>query len=176
MGAGGPLAKWNTVIKHRLDDIEKWISEGMAEYSICKELGISTSTWYDAKKDYPELSELVLRARANAGSLLLNKQYQAASGQIITLKKQKVLRDGEVIDAEEEMYIPPNVQAAEFWGRHIMPGYVAPRSEGAGSVTVNVQLPQVQAEIAKLADKRKALEQELAAIDIDGEIGDPFTD
>ena len=165
---------WDFIIKDRLEDIEQWISEGVAEYSVCQKLGIHNATWIEQKKRHPELNELIIRARGATATLVLNSQMKAASGHSVKLLKQRVTKEGDVVDVYEEVYYPPNPQAAEFWARHIMPGYVAPRSEGAGSVTVNVQLPQVQAEIAKLAATRKQLEQELAAIDVDAEVGDPF--
>jgi hypothetical protein len=91
---------------------------------------------------------------------MLHKQYESASGHVVKLTKQKVTKDGDVIDAVEEIYIPPNVNAADFWGRHMMPGYIAPRSEGQ-AVTVTVQLPAVEAELLRISSERERLEREL---------------
>lgn len=168
-----PKSHWELTIKDRLPQIEKWISEGMAEYSICLELGVSNAVWFDTKNKHPELQESIMRGRRQAGSLVLNAQARAASGHTVRLLKQKVARDGTVYDTYEDVYYPPNPQAAEFWGRHIMPGYVAPRSDAASAVTVNVQLPQIQADIARLTQARQELERELAVIDVTPEPQEP---
>lgn len=152
-----------TRIWPRIEEIEDWISQGIAEYSICKKLGIAKDVWYRAKRDDKEFCDRVNRARGSAAELLLHKQYQAASGQVVTLKKDKVTKDGDIIPATEEIYIPPNVNAADFWARHMMPGYIAPRSEGQ-AVTVTVQLPAVEAELQRIAGERERLERELLAL------------
>ena len=159
----GRKSLYPTVIQTRLDEIEKWISEGVAEYTIIKALGISKNTWYQCKRDFREFNELIIRARGSAAELMLHKQYESASGHVVKLTKQKVTKDGDVIDAVEEIYIPPNVNAADFWGRHMMPGYIAPRSEGQ-AVTVTVQLPAVEAELQRISSERERLERELQAL------------
>lgn len=147
----------------RIDEIEDWISQGVAEYSIIKMLGIAKNTWYAAKRENKEFLNRINRARGSAAELLLHKQYQAASGHVVTLKKDKVTKDGDIIPATEEIYIPPNVNAADFWARHMMPGYIAPRSEGQ-AVTVTVQLPAVEAELQRISSERERLERELQAL------------
>ena len=155
-----------TVIKPRLKEIEGWLSEGAPEYAITKKLGISNQTWIEAKKKYTEFSDVVLRARFSAGSVMIGKQYSAACGQLIELKKQKVTKDGDVIDIKEEVYIPPNTNAADLWGRNMLPGYVQAKQDTGANVTVTVQLPAVQAELDRITADRARLEAELASIDM----------
>jgi len=162
----GRPESYPVVIKPYLNDIEKWLSEGTPEYSICKKLGVSNQTWIEAKKKYIEFSECVLRARRSAGSLMMGKQYSAACGQLVSLNKQKVTKDGEVIDIKEEVYIPPNTNAADLWGRNMLPDYIQAKQDSASNVTVTVQLPQVEAEVQRIASARLALEAELATIDL----------
>ena len=147
------------VIQPRLDDIYEWVSQGNTEKSICKSLGIHHSTWIRYKEQYKELSETITRARSAAGELLLNKQFAAACGQMVTLNKQKVTKDGDILDITEDMYVPPNVNAADFWSRHMYPDYKAPKSVDSGqNITVNFQLPQLEQDLAQIAEKRKSLE------------------
>lgn len=152
-----------TVVQPRLDDIYEWISQGCTEQSICKTLGIHHSTWIEYKDKYTELAEIITRARSAAGELVLNKQFQAACGQTITLNKQKVTKDGDVVDITEDVYVAPNVNAAEFWARHMMPEYKAPKSvEITNNTTNNFQLPEAKAKVEQLLTER----QKARAIDI----------
>ena len=156
-----------SVIEPRMEEICEWISEGIPEYEIMRKIGVSNDVWYKAKNAFPKFKEAILHARGHAGELLLGKQFSAACGQVIPLRKDKVLKDGSVVEAIEEVYIPPSVPSADFWGRHMMPGYIAPRAEG-GAVTIQVSLPTVESEIKKLSDERERLEEELKSIELDG--------
>lgn len=157
----GRPCKYESHVKPYLDDIYDWISQGMTEQSICKQLGIHPFTWIRYKQDNNDLSELITRARQAAGQLLLNKQFAAGCGQKIILKRQKALKDGSIIDIEEEEYIPPNVQAAEFWARHMMPDYVPPK-QAAENITLHFQLPEARQKVEQLLSER----EKLKAIDI----------
>jgi hypothetical protein len=156
---GGRPYLYISHVKPYFDDIYEWISQGATEKSIAKKLGIHPFTWICYKKDNSELTDLITRARSAAGELLLNKQFAAACGQTVPLNKQKVTKDGNVVDIVEEMYIPPNVNAAEFWSRHMMPGYIPPKQVDSGNITINnFQLPQLEQDLAQIAEKRKSLE------------------
>ena len=151
----------------RLDDIYEWVAEGNTEKSICKKLGIHHSTWIEWKDKYPELAATITRARQAAGQLLLNKQFAAGCGQKVTVRKQKALKDGSIVEVEEEEYIPPNVQAAEFWARHMMPDYVPPKqADTTKTITVNFQLEDWEQKRKQILDEIKRLELQ-AAVDVE---------
>ena len=167
IGKVGRPELYPAIVEPRLDDIYEWISQGTTEKSICKSLGIHHSTWIRYKERYKELSELIMRARTAAGELLLNKQFAAACGQTVTLIKQKVTKDGNILDITEDMYVPPNVNAAEFWSRHMYPDYKAPKSVDSGqNITVNFQLPQLEQDIQSIRSRREELER-LLAVDVE---------
>ena len=44
-----------------------------------------------------------------------NALLKKALGYTITLHKQKVTKDGDVVDTEEEMHVPPDTTAQIFW-------------------------------------------------------------
>lgn len=155
----GRPCKYESHVKPYLDDIYDWISQGMTEQSICKQLGIHPFTWIRYKQDNNDLSELITRARQAAGQLLLNKQFAAGCGQKVTVRKQKALKDGSIVEVEEEEYIPPNVQAAEFWARHLYPDYKAPKSgESTQNINVNFQLADWEAKRKEILAEIKRLE------------------
>ena len=154
-----------TLVQPRLDEIYEWISQGCTEQSICKALGIHRDTWIRYKDSNIELTDTITRARGAAGELLLNKQFAAACGQRVTLNKQKVTKDGDILDITEDIYVAPNVNAADFWSRHMMPGYIAPRSSDSGqNITVNFQLPEAREKVEQLLTER----EKLRAVDITG--------
>lgn len=160
---GGRPCKYESHVKPHFDEIYEWISQGATEKSIAKKLGIHPFTWICYKKDNSELTDLITRARSAAGELLLNKQFAAACGQTIPLNKQKVTKDGDVVDIIEEMYIPPNVNAADFWSRHMMPGYIPPKQVEPGNITINnFQLPEARQKVEQLLSER----EKLKAIDV----------
>lgn len=104
----------------------------LTDAEMAREMGVSSSTYYDWLKKYPEMSEAVTRARAGADARAINESVEeslldAARGGIRTLKKPiKVRRSSyddrgrriekeEIIFADEEVYIQPNVKAQIFW-------------------------------------------------------------
>jgi len=155
----GRPCKYESHVKPYLDDIYDWISQGITEKSICKRLGIHPFTWIRYKQDNNDLSELITRARQAAGQLLLNKQFAAGCGQKVTVRRQKALKDGSIVEVEEEEYIPPNVQAAEFWARHMMPDYVPPKqADTTKTINVNFQLEDWEQKRKQILDEIKRLE------------------
>ena len=163
----GRPCKYESHVKPYLDDIYDWVSQGMTEQSICKRLGIHPFTWIRYKQDNNDLSELITRARQAAGQLLLNKQFAAGCGQKVTVRRQKALKDGSIVEVEEEEYIPPNVQAAEFWARHMMPDYVPPKqADATKTINVNFQLDEWEAKRKEILDEIKRLELQ-SAVDVE---------
>src|SRR5690606_25379125 len=114
-----------------------------------------------------ELAETITRARQAAGQLLLNKQFAAGCGQKVTVRKQKPLKDGTIVEFEEEQYIPPNVQAAEFWARHMMPDYVPPKqADTTKNINVNFQLDNWEQKRREILAEIKRLELQ-SAVDVE---------
>jgi hypothetical protein len=159
--------KYATHVLPRLQEIKKWVQDGATEYSIAEQLDICYQTWINYKKSQTELIDAITRARTERAKLVKNKQFAKACGMTITLNKQKVTKDGDVIAITEDVYIPPDTNAAEFWARHEDPDYVAPKA--AGGVTLvqnNFQLPQLEADLLQIQSRRKELET-LLAVDVE---------
>lgn len=104
----------------------------LTDAEMAREMGVSSSTYYDWLKKYPEMSEAVTRARAGADARAINESVEeslldAARGGVRTLKKPMKVRritydergrrveKEEIIFADEEVYIQPNVKAQIFW-------------------------------------------------------------
>jgi predicted DNA-binding protein YlxM (UPF0122 family) len=133
----GRPEKYLTHVLPRLAEIEEWLKEGYTDYSIADSLGISQTTLIEYKKECPEIIEVYQRARTSRNALVMNKMYQKASGIKEKLLKQKVTKEGEVVNITEEVYIPPDVQAADLFLRNNDPEYKGPKNIESGNITIN---------------------------------------
>jgi hypothetical protein len=151
-------SKYFTHVLPRLEEIYKWLCEGMTEYSIADELDIGHNTFIDYKKKYPEIIEVFTRARAQRNALVMNSMFKKSNGETVQIKKAKVLNDGSIVDYKEEQYIPPDVNAADLYLRNNDPDYKGPKAvEITNNTNNNFQLEdwktkreQILAEIRKL--------------------------
>lgn len=126
--ATGKYAYWLTPEGvARLEDM----AARLIDSEMAREMGISSSTYYEWLKKYPEISDAVTRARAGADARANNERVErslleAALGGIRTLKKPMKIKKttydrGKRVDketivyAEEEVYIRPDVKAQIFW-------------------------------------------------------------
>lgn len=104
----------------------------LTDAEMAKEMGVSSSTYYDWLKRYPKMSEAVTRARTGADARAINESVEeslldAARGGIRTIKKPMKVRSTsydtrgrriereEIVLADEQVYIQPNVKAQIFW-------------------------------------------------------------
>ena len=85
----GRPCKYESHVRPYLDKIYQWLKEGYTDISICEQLGISQDSWIKYKERYSDLSELYARARAHRNALVMNKMFLRATGEKVTLLKQK---------------------------------------------------------------------------------------
>lgn len=155
----GRPCKYESHVEPYLDKIYEWVREGNTDYSIADNLGISYISLIRYKKEYDNLASLYTRATGERNRLVMNKMFSKATGEKVTLIKQKLDKEGFVHDLEEDMYIPPDVNAADLFLRNNDPDYKSAKSVDSGqNITVNFQLPQLEQDLAQIAEKRKTLE------------------
>lgn len=104
----------------------------LTDAEMAKEMGISSSTFYEWLKKHPEMSETVTRARTGADARAVNESVErslleTALGGVRVLKKPMKLKttsfdsrgrrveSERLVYADEEIYVPPNVKAQIFW-------------------------------------------------------------
>ena len=104
----------------------------LTDAEMAREMGVSSSTFYDWLKKYPEMAEAVTGARAGADARANNERvesslFELACGCVRKIKKPIKVRstsydargrrvDRErVVYADEEVFVPPNVKAQIFW-------------------------------------------------------------
>lgn len=76
---GTPSQYANKVLPY-LADIERYIHYGVTEGDICKYYGVGKTQWAQYKKDYPELTETLCRAREAQKGDLIDNAYRVAMG------------------------------------------------------------------------------------------------
>jgi hypothetical protein len=156
----GRPCKYETHVEPYLDKIFEWLKTGYTDVSICEQLGIHQNTWMRYKQDYSVLSELYARARTYRNALVMNKMFQKATGEKVTLLKQKATKDGKILDLKEEAYIPPDVNAADLFLRNNDPEYRSAKMD-LNSLTLvqnNYSLDDLEAKRLEVLKELKRLE------------------
>ena len=79
-GKRGAKSQYANKVLPYLADIERYVRCCVTEGDICKYYGVGKTQWAQYKKDYPELTETLLRARESAKQDLLDNAYRVAVG------------------------------------------------------------------------------------------------
>ena len=123
------------VIKENFSKIEQLLNNGHTEREVARSIGIAYSTWNKYKAEQKEFSELVIKSREKPVDDLINQTYLSGLGFTKTITRamkvkeelydpitgKKMSSKEKIVHYEEEIYIPPNFQAAKFlimnWGK-----------------------------------------------------------
>lgn len=84
-------------------------------------MNIAPSTLYEWKKKFPEISESLKKGKEIVDYEVENALLKRALGFKIKRTVQKVTKDGDVVDTEEEVYYAPDVTAQIFWLKNRRP-------------------------------------------------------
>lgn len=76
----GRKSKYESHVKPRFKEIEKWCKRGATDKEIIKLLGISKDAFYKYKNEYPELNDLIKNNRIDAVEELKNALFKRATG------------------------------------------------------------------------------------------------
>ena len=99
-----------------LEKIHKLVSQGKTLKEVAQALGTTLNTLYVWRKKYPEIDQVLSSSKKIADELVEQSLYESCFGRTereITLEK-----DGEgniTKQVVKTKYIPPNVQAIQFW-------------------------------------------------------------
>ncbi len=104
--------KWRT--EEGLIKLSGWAKDGLTDEQIARNCGVSRSTLNVWREKYKDISDTLKRGREVADREVENALYKSAIGHKETVKKVFRVKD-ELVEAEEEIYIPPNVTAQIFW-------------------------------------------------------------
>lgn len=131
----GMFEKW--LKEENLKKITEWSKLGLFDKQIAKNMGISLATYYLYKKKYPEIQEAIEEGKEVVDVEVENALLKRALGYNYTLRKQKVTKDGNIIDYEEQYHVPGETIAQIFWLKNRRPKEWRERVEVENEVKVN---------------------------------------
>ena len=134
------VSKW--LKKKSLEQITQWARDKNNNISdIAKLMGISSSTFYEWKNEYPEIKEAFEEGRRELDEKVENSFFDMCVGFTKKVKKMHKLRRKEfnengkvvaeyeeMVEVEEEEYIPPSVAAQKFYLCNRMPDRYRPEN------------------------------------------------
>lgn len=101
--------------------LEGWARDGLTDKQISHNIGISEQTLNVWKNKYPSFSESLKKGKEIVDMEVENALLKKATGYTIQLNKQKVTKDGDVVDIVEEIHITPDTTAQIFWLKNRKP-------------------------------------------------------
>ena len=101
--------------------IEGWAKDGLTDEQIAKNMGIRTSTIYEWKKKFPEITEALKKGKEVIDREVENKLYQRAVGYEYKETKKIVDADGKKRIEEVTKQVPPDTTAQIFWLKNRKP-------------------------------------------------------
>lgn len=156
---GGRPCRYETHVEPYLDDIYEWLKQGYTDYSIAEQLGIARQTLAKYKETHDNLITVYARARTERNCLVMNRMFSKACGETVVAVKQKLDKQGNIVDLKEEQYIPPDVNAADLFLRNNDDSYKSAKADtGVTLIQNNYQLPELRKEIEKIESELKLLE------------------
>lgn len=99
----------------KLTLLEGWARDGLTDEQIAHNMGIATSTFYDWKNKYSEISKSLKKSKEIVDIEVENALLKRALGYTITIKEQKIDKDGCVHNLEKDVHIPADTTAQIFW-------------------------------------------------------------
>ena len=99
----------------KLTLLEGWARDGLTDEQIAHNMGIATSTFYDWKNKHKEISESLKKNKEIVDIEVENALLKRALGYTITLKEQKIDKDGYVHDLVKDVHVPGDTTAQIFW-------------------------------------------------------------
>ena len=106
--------------------LQGWARDGLSDEQLAEKMGIGTSTFYRWKKEHREIWEALREGKEVADRRVENALYNSCFDRKITIRrpfkvKEVYYNDGKrcererVMYGEEDVAIPANEKAIEFW-------------------------------------------------------------
>ena len=101
--------------------LEGWARDGLTDEQIAEKMGVSTSTLYDWKAKYPEISESLKRGKEVVDIQVENALLKRALGYEYTEERIEVSeKDGRKV-IQTVKTVPPDTTAQIFWLKNRRP-------------------------------------------------------
>lgn len=85
--------KYDELIKPHLEEIKRYVSHGVTEEEVRNFYGVGKTMWYEYKKRYSELNELLFNAKQICRVNLLNRAFEVANGYEYTETTTEEVKD-----------------------------------------------------------------------------------
>ena len=95
--------------------LEGWARNGLTEEQIAKNIGISRQSLWKWKEKEVDILNALKKGKEVVDIEVENALLKRALGYTITLKEQKVDKDGCVHDLKKDVHIPGDTTAQIFW-------------------------------------------------------------
>lgn len=143
--------------------LEAWARDGLSDEQLAHNMGIATSTLYEWKKRFPEMSEALKKGKDVVDVEVENALLLKAMGFKETVRKAVKVKEVQYKDGkrvsekehieyvDEEVFIPPDTTAQIFWLKNRRPEQWRDKREVEHSGELNV--PQIIDDIGDDADE-----------------------
>ena len=95
MAQKGRRSKYETNVQPHLDKIREWRKVGGTVENICEVLGISTTSWFDYEKRFPEFADAIKKGQTEFCLDLRGELAKLATRHSLETKKQYIKQDTE---------------------------------------------------------------------------------
>ena len=148
------MAKINDWLENdKLILLEGWARSGLTDEQIAKNIGINRTTLYDWKKKEVNIADALKRGKEVIDFEVENALLKKALGYTITIKEEKLDKDGCVHTLEKDVHIPPDTTAQIFWLKNRKPNNWKDRVETDEDKEAVANASQVIAKIRKVAQE-----------------------
>lgn len=102
----GAPSQYAYKVQPYMADIERYVRYGVTEGDLCNYLGVGKTQWAQYKRDNPELTETLLRAKESCKEDLLDNAYRVAMGYeyVETTTEEIKSNEGVVIGHKTKTY------------------------------------------------------------------------
>lgn len=105
----------------KLEIIKGWYRNGADDNTVASNLNIGRSTYALYKSQYDELYQASLEGKEEADIKVESALYKRAIGYTVTLKEEKLDKNGDVRVLEKDMHVPGDTTAQIFWLKNRLP-------------------------------------------------------
>ncbi|WP_455256730.1 transposase [Peptoniphilus asaccharolyticus] len=121
--------------------LEGWARDGLTDEQIAKNMGVRTSTLYDWKKKYSEISESLKRGKEVVDRAVENALLKRALGYSYTETTKELVGTKMIVTKEVVKEVQPDTTAQIFWLKNRRPDIWRDRKDLEAKVDVNQQDP-----------------------------------
>ena len=133
--AKGKYQDWLT--PEGLLKLEGWARDGLTDEQIAKNMGVRTSTLYDWKKKYSEISEALKKGKEVIDRQVENALLKRALGYSYTETTRELVGTKMVITKEVVKEVQPDTTAQIFWLKNRRPDIWRDRKDLEAKVDMN---------------------------------------